>query len=130
MGKLVSKVFLDSDVLIEILKNNDEVIRKLNLLDSEIYSGSINSFELWTGRRKSEKENLRKFLESIKILDFDYGASLTSGEIRKKLEGSGNTIDFRDIFIASICISNKIQLFTLNKKHFNRMVKFGLELID
>ena len=39
-------------------------------------------------------------------------------EISRDLKRKGISIDFRDLFIASICIVNNCNLATFNKKHF------------
>ena len=123
---MVAKICLDSDVLIEILKNDNETIAKFKQLDSEFYATSINVFEIWSG--KKEEELINHFLKNFIIIDFDEESAFLAGDIRRELKKKGEDVEMRDIFIASICISNDLELWTYNRKHFERMVKFGLKL--
>jgi tRNA(fMet)-specific endonuclease VapC len=123
------KICLDSDILIEISKNNTEVIEKLRKLDANIYTTPINIFEIWAGRFKKEENSVKKLINNLKKINFDEQSSLKAADIQLELKKTGQNIDFRDIFIASICIQNDIPLFTKNKKHFERLTKFGLKLI-
>jgi hypothetical protein len=53
-------------------------------------------------------------------------ASKIYAELRKK----GEIIEDPDLLIASICIANNLPLITHNKKHFKRLEKFGLKVVD
>lgn len=121
------KICLDSDILIDLSKGVNEIGERIDNLDAIFYITSINLFEIWFGRRN--KENLKQFIESFNILDFDLDSALLAGDILRKLKDSGLTIDFRDLFIASICIINKIELMTNNLNHFERLKNFGLKLV-
>jgi len=123
------KICLDSDILIEISRGNRKIIDRIKNLDANLYTTSINIFEIWTGRLKKEEEATRALIASLKKTDFDEGSAIKAGDMQIKLKEAGNLIDFRDIFIASICIENDIELFTNNKKHFERLKRFGLQLV-
>ncbi len=68
-------------------------------------------------------------VSSLKKLNFDDKSALEAGDILRNLKTSGKLLNFRDVFIASICINNKIELLTYNKKHFERLSKHGLILV-
>jgi len=125
---MVREICLDSDILIGISNNNQEIISQLSSIeDAYLYTTTINVFELWSGRKKEEP--IKKLLNNLKILDFDYNSSIISNNLRKYLKKAGKNTDFRDIIIASICISNEIELLTLNIKHFSRLENYGLNLV-
>lgn len=130
MEKNVKKICLDSDVVIELLKGNPKIVEIINSLPADFYLTTINIFEIWTGRIENETEKIIGLLSEFNILEFDKKSSLRAGDIRKKLKEKGELIDIRDVFIASICIQNNIELLTYNKKHFNRLEKFGLKLTN
>ena len=48
-------------------------------------------------------------------------ASKLSGKIIADLERSGKILEFRDIFIAGIVVTNNLKFFTRNVKHFGRI---------
>ena len=93
---MVRKICLDSDILIEFLRENKEIKEKIESLGGQFYTTSINVFEIWGGRIKSEEK----------------------------------MIDIRDIFVGARCIENKQELLTNNRKHFERLKKFGLVLVE
>lgn len=117
-----SRVCLDSDIISNILKNKHQSI---DLSNSLVYTTIINFFEIscW-----ETKKPIDEFLKSLKIVGLEINDAKLSLEIYKKLKQDGNILDYRDIFIASICINNNLKLLTENKKHFERLKEFGLEL--
>lgn len=124
---MVKKICLDSDVLIDLLKGKKEVIKKINKFDAEYYATSINVFELWMG--KKNKETIFELISTLKILDFSKKSGFVAADIKNKLKEKGEDLDIRDIFIASVCIEQDIELITNNKKHFQRLKKFGLKIL-
>jgi len=57
----------------------------------------------------------------IEILSFKAESAEKAAEIFNQLKKANQLIEFRDIFIAAICISNSLPILTLNKKHFARI---------
>ncbi len=127
MEKVVRNICLDSDSIIELLNGNKTVIGLIDSLEADFYTTVINVFEIWTGRK--DEENISELLEWTNIVEFNKEAAMLAGDIRKELRKKGLDIDIRDLFIASICIINKLDLLTYNKKHFERLESFGLKLI-
>ena len=126
---MVRKACLDSDVIIELLKNNDKTKNAIISLDAEFYTTTINAFELWGGRKDKEEEIIDSLITWLNTKELDKKSAYRAGDIRRKLKKQGADIEFRDIFIAAICIQNDLELFTYNKKHFERLKQFGLKLI-
>ena len=77
--------------------------------------------------REKNLEDIENFMSKVKILNFDELASRKASAIYKGLKRKGKVVDYRDLFIASICIVNHCKLATFNKKHFEHID--GLELI-
>ncbi len=125
---MARKVCLDSDVLINILRNQNETIKMIQNLDADLFTTSINTFELWYGRKNSE--DIFQFFEWLNVLEFNQESSILAGDILRKLELKGQILELKDIFIAAICIDNNIELLTNNKKHFERLKEFGLILTE
>jgi predicted nucleic acid-binding protein len=123
------KICLDSDILVEILRGNREIINNLEELNANLYASSISIFEIWVGRLKKEEEKIKKLFQSLKKLDFDNISAIKSGDIHESLKENGDILDFRDIFIASSCMVKNIELYTNNKRHFERLKKYGLKLV-
>ena len=127
MEKVVRKVCLDSDILINLLNKDEETKKVIESIDAEFYTTTVNSFEIWYGRKDSEE--IFQLLEWLNILELDQNSALKSADILRTLKKQGAMIDFRDLFIASICITNKIEFLTANKKHFERLKEFDLLLV-
>lgn len=120
------KICLDSDIIIELLKGNEDIKDKINSIESTFYTTPINILEVWYSENKQTPA--KDMLTNLKTINITKDISFLSGEIMKKLKSSGDILDFRDILIASSCIQNNIPLLTNNKKHFQRLTKFGLKL--
>ncbi len=124
---MVAKICLDSDVIIDVLRDNKETISTIKSLEAEFITTSINLFEIWSGRQKGEV--ITELISWLDILVFDKKAALVAGDMRRKLREKGFEIEIRDIFIAAVCITNGVTLFTKNKKHFERLKDFGIKLV-
>lgn len=124
---MVKKICLDSDIIIGLLNNNKEIVDKMKSLDADFYTTSIHSLEVWYGRKKNDQ--IKELLEWLKILPFGDYTSKLGGDILRKLKEEGIVIDLDDLFTASICIQNKVELLTNNKKGFEKLKKFGLKLV-
>ena len=125
---------LDTNICIYILKNNDErLINKFRLYSfGDIGISSIVYSELIYGVEKSLKrdanmKNLLKFLSSIKIYDYDVGASNEYGIIRNKLEREGDVIGSMDLLIAAHAKSLAVILVTNNENEFKRVAGLKVE---
>jgi tRNA(fMet)-specific endonuclease VapC len=122
-----SDICLDSDILIDILRNSKETINKIVSLKAIFSTTAINAFEIWAGRKTGKVTG--KMLSSMNILEFNKKAAIITGDLRKKLRRRGCEIDTRDLFIAAICVSNNLPLLTNNKKHFEKLKDLGLTLV-
>ena len=115
-----TKICLDTDVSIEILKNTDKASRLLDLTkDSEVCITSISVFELLL--RETNLDAIEKLLLRTAILDFSELSARKAAEIFKDLKGKGQIIPLRDLLIASIAVANNCTLATLNIKDFKNV---------
>lgn len=126
-------MILDSDILIDFLKKEKNVVERLTGMDSQLFSiTSINSFELFRGLTKNdllEESKVSLFLKNFNVIDFDYESSQKAAEIFNFLSSKGEIIELPDIMIAAICIENQEPLLTKNTKHFSRIPELKLEKI-
>ena len=124
---MVRKICLDTDILINIMRNDSRTKNVIAAFDADFYTTTINVFELWQGHRKGEET--MEFLEPLKKVDFDEKSAFTAGGIQRKLFDKGDALEIRDLLIGTICIRNDLELLTFNVKHFERLKRFGLKLI-
>lgn len=127
MERLETQICLDTDFLVNFLRNKREEVEFIEENETQtIFSTtSINLFELYYGAYKSGVvENLLKLEElqqRLRILPTSTEAMRKAGEILAILEKQGQLLDFRDLLIGTIALTEKISLKTLNKKHFTRI---------
>lgn len=125
------KICLDSDIIINFLRKNSktkEILEKFN--DRGFCTTQINVFEIWSVRETKEENMIKEMFDSLNKVDFDENSALKAGNIQVELKKRGEIIEFRDLFIAAICITNDFELLTLNKKHFARLQEYGLKLVQ
>jgi len=76
------------------------------------------------------EESKKDLSTAFDVLPLDNEAVSVASKIWAELSGKGMKLDERDLLIGAICISRSTPLWTLNKKHFERLREFGLELVD
>ncbi len=128
-------VVLDTNILVDFLRNNEEVVNKIkSYYDSDlpVMTTSITLFELFRGAYAShnpEKKisDIELLIEDIDILYFDVKSSKIVGKIYNELKKHGKTIGILDQLIAGIVISNNEKLVTGNIKEFSRIPDLKIE---
>lgn len=123
---------LDSDVVIEIERQNPEVISALNKLRSEhpgnlAISSAVYS-ELYYGALKRPKllEHTTKTLQAFESLPFDSGAAEVFSKLKFYLDKKGAPIPVMDLITASATITAKADLVSRDA-HFKNVP--GLKVI-
>lgn len=130
----MGKIIIDSDVLIDFLKNMPQTIEKIKELkeDNELGTTDINAFELYLGAYKSKKQekelaDVKGLLNTLFLSSTNEDSMEIAAKILSDLEKKGKPIALRDLFIGSICLTNSFKLYTRNKKHFEKIE--GLSLL-
>jgi len=114
----LEKIVLDTNILIEILKNNRIIIEKLELFDTTFYISSITVMELYYGAlNKVELFQLKKFIALFHVIEINENISTISTELIFEYAKSHN-LAIPDSLIASTAISLNSKLLTLNLKDF------------
>ena len=125
-------VCVDSDVLIDFLRNKKDAINKFQEVKNsgqQLSTTSINVFELLVGTSRYssiEYDSIKNFLNNFLIYDFDFDSAEKASEIFSDLKSNGQMIQLPDIMIASIVLSNNESLLTRNTNHFEKIK--GLDL--
>jgi len=124
---------IDTDIIIYSLKGNP-VVQKWMLDNQTIpkFISVITYGELLYGAKKSshtEKNSatVSRIAELFPIIDVSKGIIEVFGDIKVKLERSGNRIDDMDLLIAATAIYMNFALVTNNKSHFERIDDLTLE---
>jgi len=114
----VEKIVLDTNILIEILKGNQDVVQKLEESNFSYAISSISVMELYYGAlNKAELFKLQKFTSLFEILELNKTLSKIATELIFEYSKSHN-LDIPDSLIAATAIDYNLKLFTLNVKDF------------
>ena len=126
MEIMENKACLDSDFLIDFLKNGkDEINWIKENKETEMATTIINVLELYYGEYKNNAKsnvgNLENFLKNFSVLNLNEEIAKKAGKIAAGLEKEGNVLEFRDVLIAAIASHHGYPIKTGNKKHFGRI---------
>jgi len=131
----ITRVVIDTDVLIDLLRNVKKVLEFIGDMERKGYILSttiINAFELYYGAYRSKKraENLastRRLLERLIILRMSLKSAENAGRIYAELEMKGQPIGLRDVMVGAIALTRGYTLATRNIEHLQKIS--GLTLI-
>ncbi len=130
-----SKIVIDTNILIDLLKNRQEAHTLISRLEEEknvLCTTVVNVYELYYGIHKVKQEKKRlhdaqRLLRRLPILQLTPGAARKAGHIFAVLEAKGQAISLSDTFIAAIALTRGYGLVTRNSKYFNKIE--GLNVI-
>ena len=117
---------LDTNVIIEIIRGDEELTKKIqNLLDKGInfFITAVSLCELYKGAYGHAKPDekirvLEDFISNFELLSLNKESSQEFGKSYKLLEKAGSITKEFDLMIASIVKVNNLILVTRDKKHF------------
>lgn len=120
---------LDTNVISEITKPfpNENVCKKIeeyqNLcaISSTTWSELIFGMNLMQAGKKKDlifSDLVDDIQARFEIINYDNHCAWIQADIRSRLQEKGNSLEFEDIQIASIAVSNNMILVTRNVKHF------------
>ena len=125
--KILEKIILDTNILIEILKNNKSIIGKVETFEVH-YISEISKMELFYGAlNKKELEKLDKFIDLFQVIPLDEHISNKASSLIFAYAKSHN-LNIPDGLIAATSLKSNIPLYTLNTKDFYYID--GINLID
>jgi tRNA(fMet)-specific endonuclease VapC len=125
---------LDTCVVIDLVRGNQDIIRKLKSKSpATVFISTITEFELRFGlvqnpRLKSRsKEVVQAFLSEANILPFRSDESQIAAKLRYELKLKGTPIGAYDVLIAAAALTNDFIFVTSNEKEFNRIEALKIE---
>jgi len=69
-------VLCDTGILIQVLRRDGDIIKKLDLIGrDQLYISIISVAEIFNGTRKSERDETLNFLNSLNVLHLDKNIS-------------------------------------------------------
>ena len=126
--------FLDTNICVALLRNqNQKLTQKFLSQDQKLIKiSAVVAAELLYGADKSsnKEKNLKQveeFLANFEIISFGFEAAYIYGEIKAKLELTGNIIGPNDLLIAASVLAENGILVTNNTREFSRIEGLSLE---
>ena len=114
-------VLLDTDVLIEVLRQRDDALvarwKWLTAGPEEIFYAAINVAELWQGMRPREEESVLELLSTLKFLPLTFEIGRRAGDYSRKY-GPSHGLGLEDALIAATAAEYGCALWTRNRKHY------------
>jgi tRNA(fMet)-specific endonuclease VapC len=117
----VENILIDTDIVMEYLRNKDKSSTELIKLmqEHDLFLSSISEFELYLGAKTARhQKDLDLIFSEVEVIPFDFGCGKIPADIWKDIQSRHQHLEIKDVFIASIAISNGVWLHTFNKKHF------------
>ncbi len=129
-------IVLDSDFLIDLVNGMESVKNTLvKLMESheEIATTIFNAQEILFGATltRNADENYShtlRFLESVRVLEYDWNSMERAVRIMTHLRETGRSIGIMGEMIAAICMANGATIATRNVQHFSKIE--GLNIIS
>jgi len=123
----VKRVLIDTNIYIEAMFGNPEIVQKLQKVDM-IGLSAISIGELLAGFKIREKQSeqvsqFEEFLDSprVELCSVTYSTADFYSEIYLKLRKAGTPIPTNDIWIAATALEHGFRIFTIDK-HFQNVV--------
>lgn len=116
----MTKVLLDSDVLIEWLRGREPVVKKiLSLLENhaELFWTPVSIAEIFAGVRRSEEDEVENLFLLLEPLAITPEIGRRAGQFLKAYSKS-HGVELGDSLIAASASIHGISLWTLNRKHY------------
>ncbi len=118
MKDMAESLLIDTDVLIDYLRDKAEAVSYLESLSESLLISVITVAELYAGVRDgAERTKLDEFIRVFKIVPVDREISVRGGLYRRDYIKSHN-VGLADALIAATAETHRARLVTLNGKHF------------
>ncbi|MEK6953143.1 MAG: type II toxin-antitoxin system VapC family toxin [Nanoarchaeota archaeon] len=127
-----TRICLDTNILVDVLRNQTETPKIIKKIENNILATTyINLFELNYGAALSANKKINfkkvdKLISRLELLNLSENSTKIAAMILADLKNKGKMIEFKDLLVASICITNNFQLFTKNTKHFEDIPRLNL----
>ena len=116
-------LLLDTDVLIDYLREQADAVKYLENLTEALLISSVSVAELYAGVRDgTERESLKIFLRAFEVVSIDREIAAKGGLYRRDYGKSHNT-GLADALIAATAEIRQATLVTLNKRHYPMLME-------
>ena len=118
---MAQRLLLDTDVLVDYLRDRDEAVTYLEAHAESILISAVTVAELYAGVREgTERHRLAQFLAVMEIIPVDAAIAQKGGLYRRDY-GPSHGVGLADALIAATAELHQARLVTLNARHFPMM---------
>ncbi len=114
-------VFVDSDILIEVLRARDASIRfrwnELALEETPVLYSPISAAEIWAGARPHETDLTTRIFGPLQCIPVDHAIGELAGQFLRQYSKS-HALELPDALIAASAHLHAARLWTRNTKHY------------
>lgn len=114
-------ILVDSDILIEVCRGRDEVVRsrwqELSRSGTAILYSAVTAAELWAGVLPSEQDLLNSLFQALACISIDHETAQQAGDYLRRYRKS-HSVGLGDALIAAAAVRNQAALWTRNRKHY------------
>ena len=114
-------VFVDSDILIEVVRGRDRKIvsqwNDLSVSDAAVLCSPVSVAEVWAGAKPAEYEALDNLFASLTCVPIDAQAGRQAGDFLRDY-GKSHAVKLGDAIIAASAVVHNAALWTRNRKHY------------
>jgi hypothetical protein len=113
-------LLLDTDVLIEYLRGNPEIVERVVhefSMGTQLYYSPVTKAEIVAGLRKGEGETTAKLFGLMACLVINEDTGAKAGEYMKAYRAS-HAVEIADALVAATAHQYDTPLWTLNRKHY------------
>jgi len=114
-------VFVDSDILIEVLRGRDTAVQaqwlSLGAAGATILYSPVSSAEIWQGARPSEREQTSRLFRPLLCVPIDEAIGILAGGFLRRY-GKSHSLELPEAMIAASAHQSRASLWTRNRKHY------------
>jgi predicted nucleic acid-binding protein len=111
-------LLVDTDVLIDFLRGHEQAKHFIANLPEDVFISAITVAELYVGvRNGKERTTLAELIDTFEVIDLDAELAAEGGLLRRDY-GLSHGVGLNDALIAATAINNRLQLVTLDARHY------------
>ncbi len=115
---MADRLLLDTDVLVDYLRGEQEAMAYLEGLGGDLLTSAITVAELFAGVREGEERRvLTQFIRAFEIVPIDSDIAKQGGLYRRGF-GPSHGVGLADALIAASAEAREAKVVTLNERHF------------
>ena len=127
-------ICLDTSLLVDLLKQREEAINKVNSLKGELLATTrINIFEVFLGffsggsANEKFRNDVKMLIDRVEVLELDEISAIKAAEIASSLVKKGEEIGHSDAIIAGIMLAHGCNRIATRDIHFKRIKELKAE---